>query len=210
MRCPKCGCKMQKQVICPYCKITGDQVRFASNREAKKKIKDKDTTDVLMSHTMPYDIDRGKMLLITIFGGFFGIDSYYIGRYIKATIHASVITLTFLIVVLRIIYPTIAVIKTLMELITIVAACFTASWLSNIIRVCFKSGTYPIILPTAEQLQYRVKRHEEMMAEKQQRKVDRETKKAEKRYEKEMKKANKTNSKTEQSATDNNDHSDTK
>ena len=43
MKCPICGCKMKEEFMCPFCKITGEQVRNVSNKEAIKRIKTKDT-----------------------------------------------------------------------------------------------------------------------------------------------------------------------
>ena len=195
MNCPKCGCKMQKQIICPYCKITGDEVRFASNKEAKKRIKEKNKEDVLISHYRPFDVEKRIMILITIFGGFFGIDKYYVGRYLSATIHASVITFTFIMVTLRFIYLAIEVIKVLTELSSLVATIYTFLWLCNIVRVFFNGGTYPVVLPNKEQLELRIKQHEAKLSEM-------EAKKEAKKEEKKDKKSKKEKSKKDESTID--------
>ena len=96
MKCPKCGCKIQKQIMCPYCKITGDEVRFASNKEAKKRLKNKSNEGVLMSSYIPYDVDKRKLAAITIIGGFFGFDAYYLGRFRYGVIKLATIFLTFI------------------------------------------------------------------------------------------------------------------
>jgi len=36
MRCPICGAKMVNKQLCPYCKITDEQVVSASNKKVKE------------------------------------------------------------------------------------------------------------------------------------------------------------------------------
>ena len=83
MTCPLCGCKMPNKTMCIYCKITGDQVENASNKKAKEKIKNHDRKEVYYSTTMPKDVNRTKLLLLTLLLGYLGVGSYYVGRYGK-------------------------------------------------------------------------------------------------------------------------------
>ena len=69
MTCPICGCKMPNKTMCIYCKITGDQVENASNKKAKERIKNHDRKEVYYSTTMPKDVNRTKLLLLTLLLG---------------------------------------------------------------------------------------------------------------------------------------------
>ena len=81
MKCPICGCKMKEEFMCPFCKITGEQVRNASNKEAIKRIKTKDTKEVYTSSYLPKDVNNTRLMLTCLFGGVFGVHQFYTGKY---------------------------------------------------------------------------------------------------------------------------------
>lgn len=83
MRCPICNCKMKNKTMCPYCKITGTQVKGASNQLAKIALKNGRREEVFNSKTIPFDVNYTRLLLIAIFTGFFGGHNYYVGKYAK-------------------------------------------------------------------------------------------------------------------------------
>ena len=82
MKCPICGAKM-KYGACQYCKITEEQVINASNKAVSKARRDGRKTDVYYSTTLPSDINRMRLILITIFLGWVGADSFYVKRPFK-------------------------------------------------------------------------------------------------------------------------------
>ncbi len=82
MKCPICGCKM-KYKICPYCKITDEQVENASNKEVVKARKEGRKNEIYYSSTVPYDVNRMRLILFTIFLGWAGVHSFYVKRNIK-------------------------------------------------------------------------------------------------------------------------------
>jgi TM2 domain-containing membrane protein YozV len=84
MKCPVCGSKMVNGKVCRYCNVTSDQVINASNKKAKNAKKQKINEEVCYSSYLPSDVNKRKLLLLTIFLGVFGAGSFYVGKYVKA------------------------------------------------------------------------------------------------------------------------------
>lgn len=81
-KCPRCKTKMTYElVICPNCQLNFNKFNEATNFEAKQAIKENRKEDVLLRVGCSNDIKRWALILITIFGGFFGLHYYYVGRY---------------------------------------------------------------------------------------------------------------------------------
>ena len=86
MRCPICGAKL-KDEKCPYCLITNKQVIYASNKKAKAfKKENKEKDNVHTSTIRPKDVNKVKIWLFTVLGGWFGADSFLIPTMIMITI----------------------------------------------------------------------------------------------------------------------------
>lgn len=81
-RCPRCDEKMPVEVVvCPGCQLNFQKFDSATNAEAKQAIKQGEKERVLMRKGCPSDVNKIKLLLITIFLGFTGAHYYYVGRY---------------------------------------------------------------------------------------------------------------------------------
>ena len=185
MKCPICGCKMKKEIVCPYCKITGDEVRFASNKEAKRRIKRKETEEVYESTYIPYDVSKKKLLTIAVLGGFIGADAFFVGRYKRALIQSAIIFLSFMMFIMFQ-YLGMIFLKVPVELMTLVCAWFMLTWITNICNIIFfNKATVPIVLPTKEELKDRIQERDEMEAEKKRQKEEKSKIKYEKMVEKE-------------------------
>ena len=165
MKCPICGCKMKKEIVCPYCKITGDEVRFASNKEAKRRIDRGDTKEVYNSTYIPYDVDRRKLMWITIFGGFFGIDAYVMGRKKRGIIQTSIILFSFLVYLLYQ-YVGLLFLHLPTEFLTLVCSVFMIMWFTAIFNIVFlKKAIIPVVLPTKQELKDRIVEREAQIKE---------------------------------------------
>lgn len=83
MRCPICGAKLKNEK-CPYCKITNKQVIYASNKQAKeiRKLK-QDQSNIHYSTVLTHDINKVKLWIFLVIGGWFGADSFLTGKYTK-------------------------------------------------------------------------------------------------------------------------------
>ncbi len=186
MKCPKCGCGIKQDTFCPYCKITADEVRFASNNEAKKRIKEKETDGVYTSSYIPYDVSKWKLFFITLFGGVFGFDAYYLGRYKRAVIQFATFFLAFVSFTLKQYFgfeafalPT--------DILTLICAVFVVMWIGNVIGVAFNKATVPVVLPTKAEL---VTRQQEWN-DSEKAKADAKEAKRQKRYDKMVEKEKK-------------------
>ncbi len=164
MKCPKCGCGIRKGAFCPYCKITADEVIFASNVEAKKRIKAKDTEDVYTSSYIPFDVSKKKLFFVTFFGGLLGFDAYYLGRYKRAIIQFATIVLAFIMYTLSYVLGY-TVLRSVTDILGIASCIFLVMWIGNTFRVLMNKATVPVVLPTADELSERkAKRDDEEKA----------------------------------------------
>ena len=81
-RCPRCGTKVEYEMVhCPECKLNFQKFEQATNKVAKQKIRQGESSNVLMRTGRPADVKLWKLLLMAIFLGFMGGHHYYVGRY---------------------------------------------------------------------------------------------------------------------------------
>lgn len=147
MKCPICGCKMKEEFMCPFCKITGEQVRNASNSEAKERIRRKDTKEVYNSSYLPKDVNNTRLMLIALFGGAFGIHQFYVGKYKTGLFYM----LSFLYAVIFyalswLLFPGVVVLEYFMDFGLLLAALIILLWISDFFKICFKSFSIPVVL----------------------------------------------------------------
>ena len=76
LRCPICNAKITGGK-CPFCKITDNQIYYASNTKAKKEVNKK---KVYNSTFKPIDVKKADMLTITILYGLLGVGSFFVGK----------------------------------------------------------------------------------------------------------------------------------
>ena len=85
MRCPICGAKLVGKQLCPYCKITDEQILNASNRKVKEYRKTGNKDMIHLTNVVPKDLSKLKIILYTIFFGFVGVNHFYVLRNIRGT-----------------------------------------------------------------------------------------------------------------------------
>ena len=151
MKCPICGCKMKEEFMCPFCKITGEQVKNASNKEAIERIKNKDTKEVYMSSYLPKDVNNTRLFIMTLLGGFLGIHQVRVGKYKTGFFY---LFLTFFSVVSYIlshfIFKDSVILEYCMKFGFILGAIVIFCWISDCFKVLFKSFSMPIVLGEVE------------------------------------------------------------
>ena len=82
--CPRCGMRnLISADECIECKLVFSRMQFATNRDAKRKLKRGDREFIIMSNDLPSDVSFLKLLLACIFGGLFGVHSFRVGRYVR-------------------------------------------------------------------------------------------------------------------------------
>ena len=147
MTCPICGCKMPQKTMCVYCKITGEQVENASNKEAKRRIKNHDRKEVYYSTTLPKDVNRTKLLMLTILFGFLGVGDYYIGKYAKGLYCTFSWVLYLPFGITNIVMGYSSFFFRLMSEITAVLVIFALFfWIADIIAIVAKIYKTPVVL----------------------------------------------------------------
>ena len=186
MKCPKCGCGVRKNTFCPYCKITADEIRFASNNEAKKRIKEKNTEDVYISSTIPYDVSKWKLLLITIFGGVIGLDAYYLGRHKRGIIQLAIFVVAFMLFTVQQLggYEFLDV---PLDILALTCAILVFLWIGSIFGVMLNKAKVPIVLPTKSELETRQQEYNDSIKAKEESKEEKRQKRYNKMLEKEKK-----------------------
>ncbi len=80
--CPRCGMRSLKGTeSCPDCGLVFSRLELATNKDAKKKILQRDKDFVIYTSSLPQDVKFIKLLLMAIFLGIFGGHCFYVGRY---------------------------------------------------------------------------------------------------------------------------------
>ena len=147
MKCPICGCKMREQFMCPFCKITGDQVRNASNKEAIERIKKKNTKEVYISTYLPKDVNNTRLLLISLFGGFFGVHNIYVGKFKTGLFFAISAFFSLVSYILsHIIFKDVLWLQYVMTIGLIFGAINIFCWISSVFKILFRVFPMPVVL----------------------------------------------------------------
>jgi len=155
MKCPICGCKMKEEFMCPYCKITGTQVKEASNKKAKEKIKKRDVKEVYNSTYMPKDVNRTRLLLVALFGGLFGSHHMYVGKYKMGLFYAISFVYCFTFFALSFyIFKTNVPLKYFADFGYMIYAVVLFMWISDLFKILFKRFSIPVVLG---EVQFRAK-----------------------------------------------------
>lgn len=149
MRCPICNCKMKHKSVCPYCKITGEQVTGASNQLAKLALRSGNKEKVVYSTTMPYDVNYTRLLLLTIFTGFLGVHNYYVGRDKKGLFCsiASALCLVFFIIDFAFGTTKYFIFDLFYEISFAVMTVVVLMWMYDILKLSFRQFKMPVIIP---------------------------------------------------------------
>lgn len=146
-RCPQCGYNLKKGNICPYCKITIDQMKNASHIKAKECLKNGEKDKVVMSSCLPKDINHTRLILITIIFGILGVHNFYVSRPKRGfffLISFFVCMTTY--GIYKIWFEGNNVAFFLVEITAIVEAIAMAMWMSDIVKVISKNFTVPVVL----------------------------------------------------------------
>ena len=151
MRCPICGAKM-KYGVCEYCQIKAGQVSNASNKAAKKAFRTgKDKDKVHYSSTLPSDVNKVKLALLTVLLGYAGAGYFYVGKYARAWSFSVAWVVTFIVEGTRLYLVDQGIdsgplTKNVSWFLTFLCALTLIVWLSDIIGLIFKKYNVPVIL----------------------------------------------------------------
>ena len=141
--CPRCGNKcLIAQERCDECDLVFSRLQYASNKEAKKKIRKFDTDFVIYTTQLPSDVSWLKLLLLTFFTGLVGGQYYYVGKYWKGGIMtAGFVYLVFMTVFNAEIVNTLTTTVAYMPI-----GVYAMAWLVSLVYVGFKKFKVPVIV----------------------------------------------------------------
>ena len=145
MICPKCGNKIPKDsTVCLYCNTKVESIMTASNAEAKRALKYKQKDRALLSSFMPYDVNKTKLLLLSIFLGWTGAHCFYVGRMTKGFTLLVCMILSILFVCI----PETWVLHAYVS--GVVAGAFgfvcVFNWWYDLLMICFNKFKIPVVL----------------------------------------------------------------
>ena len=151
IKCPICGAKLESQIICPYCKITVDQIEKASNKMVKECRKNGNKDLIHYTNVIPSDLSRLKIILYTIFFGLIGVNHYYISRPVRATFAVVSTAGSFLLAMLPFMIDITSKVEKsiyniIFEVIMVMMTINFILWVLDVIAVIFKSFKVPVVL----------------------------------------------------------------
>ena len=155
MRCPICGAKLYQKTICPFCKVTADEIKAASNKKVKEYRKTGRKDLIHFTNVLPQDVDKVKLWLYTIFLGLVGVNHFMVCRNIRAgyAVASTVSCLTVFFMKMFINFGSgfIAIAFQLIYEICFYCMVFNILfWFSDILSLILKGFKVPVVLPEKE------------------------------------------------------------
>lgn len=158
--CPRCGNKcLIAQERCDECDLVFARLQYASNKEAKKKIRQFDKDFVIYTTQLPPDVSWIKLLLLTFFTGLVGGQYYYVGKYWKG----GIMTAGFVYLVFMTVFNADIVNALTTSVAYMPIGVYAMAWLVSLVYVGFKKFKVPVIVkePTSETVEEIVEVKEE-------------------------------------------------
>lgn len=144
--CPRCGIKsLSSSESCPECGLVFSRLDIATNKDAKRKIKRRDKDFIINTSKLPSDVNRVKLILLTIFTGLFGGHCFYVGRYWRG----GILLLNTIILMLYVIFnPQLASIDEgrLLAALTTIGGIVMLLWPFDIVWVLIKKFKVPVAI----------------------------------------------------------------
>lgn len=81
---------------CPACGLIFSRLSKATNKAGKAALKKGDKNKVIMVSTLPKDVNKWKLFFMTLLLGFFGGNSFYVGRYKRGFLFLAAFVLLFI------------------------------------------------------------------------------------------------------------------
>lgn len=146
MKCPICGYNLRKGNLCPYCKITESQIRGASNKRAKEYLKSGKKDKVFMSSTMPKDINKTRLILVTLLLGLWGGHNYYVGRKVRGLYFTLSFCAFMILYGMQQIWFSSAGFDVVVRVFALIEGVTILMWFTDFIRACCGSFSVPVVL----------------------------------------------------------------
>ena len=149
MKCPICGAKMVAKQLCPYCRITDEQVLNASNAKVPEYRKQYKQDSIHYTTVIPKDISRLKLILFTIFLGIFGAHHFYVHRNVRGIFSIVSVSGSFLMLLLGIIFHVTSsaiIFNLIYDIFFLTLTINVIMYLFDVIAVLCKSYKIPVVL----------------------------------------------------------------
>ena len=148
-RCPRCNFKTPVQMKkCGKCGLNYDKFALATNLEAKSAFRMGEKERVLHTSVRPSDVSKFTILLQCIFGGWFGLHYFSLGKIWRAIFQiigcVFAFVYTYFAVTLNI---TSGYLGNLILVCGIIWLISFVIWLSDIVYIIFNKFKYPVSLP---------------------------------------------------------------
>ena len=147
MICPVCYNKIENgKVVCNTCKFNLNDLKNASNSAVKLARKEARYDDIIYTNQIPSDLKPKKILLLAIFGGWFGLHNFYVNKTFRGwfnllslflslasytLVHTNVLAQEFMTAVM---YATILYFVTLVM------------WIMDVTSLLFKNYKVPVVI----------------------------------------------------------------
>ena len=167
---------MLSQVKCEECGLLFARLEQATNKEGKKRLLRGQKDQVIYVKKYPVDVKKWKMILISIFGGLFGVHYFYVGRwkwglamllYFFAVLFMGVIFNAYFLTIWS---------GQFFSIFGPLTGIYAIVWLNDVRKVCFNAFKMPVSIITDEEERIYLKEKEE---KKQAKKAKKENRQAE-------------------------------
>ena len=148
-RCPRCNFKTPSNMArCGNCGLNFEKFNSATNEEAKSAFRMGEKERILYSKQVPSDINKGQIFLMCLFGGWFGLHYFKLGKIWRGLFQIVGFAFAF-------IYAYFAVQQGIRNgylgnLILVCGIIWVASfiiWITDAISIIFNRFKYPVSLP---------------------------------------------------------------
>ncbi len=152
-KCPRCNNKTPKHMPrCGVCSLSFEKFNSATNAEAKSAFRMGESERVLYTTQVPSDVNKMQILINCIFGGWFGLHHFKVGRrgfglYYLISLLLGVVYMTLIMTVSNLtgyVFD-IAFVCGIAWIISIIL------WWADIIKILCNGYKYPISLPYSNQ-----------------------------------------------------------
>ncbi|MBR1988248.1 MAG: NINE protein [Clostridia bacterium] len=149
-KCPRCGKKVLSEIgVCPQCKLNFQKFDSATNLEGKSALKQGEKDRIIYRLGVPSDVNRWKLLLLTVFLGFAGAHHYYVGRKNMGFFYSIFfgVGIIYTILTLALNFDWTSEIGQFFYLLVLTWGFVILLWIVDIAKVCFNRFKIPVSLP---------------------------------------------------------------
>jgi len=154
-RCPRCNFKTHKDMgRCGKCGLNFIKFQDATNKEAKSAFRMGEKERVLLTKQRPSDVSKVKVFFMNLFGGWFGLHYFALGRLWRGLFQLVGLILGAIYVYC---HGTLHIVSGYMGYFVILCGfVWVASfviWLSDIWGILFDKFKYPVSLPYTQKIE---------------------------------------------------------